>query len=159
MELVGSVPRAAHSGLSLAPIFRVSALLSWLFALGLFRTRHFHAPTTSLISPCSFVYQKAQKKMKISVIIPVRNEEDSIGPLLDALLNQSLPPTEIVITDGGSTDSTAMIIQRYVDQGAPVRLIRTTRALPGRGRNLAVSHSSSEWLAFMDAGVHPDKKW
>src|SRR5438132_822547 len=97
--------------------------------------------------------------MKISVIIPVRNEEDSIGPLLDALLNQSLPPTEIVITDGGSTDSTAMIIQRYVDQGAPVRLIRTTRALPGRGRNLAVSHSSSEWLAFTDAGIQPDKEW
>jgi glycosyltransferase involved in cell wall biosynthesis len=97
--------------------------------------------------------------MKISVIIPVRNEEDSIGPLLDALLNQSLPPTEIVITDGGSTDSTAMIIQRYVDQGAPVRLIRTTRALPGRGRNLAVSHSSCEWLAFTDAGIQPDKEW
>ncbi len=97
--------------------------------------------------------------MKISVIIPVRNEEESIGSLLDALLSQSLPPTEIVITDGGSTDSTAVIIQNYIDQGAPVRLIRTTRALPGRGRNLAVAHSSSEWLAFMDAGVHPDKKW
>jgi len=97
--------------------------------------------------------------MKISVIIPVRNEEESIGSLLDALLSQSLPPTEIVITDGGSTDSTAVIIQNYIGQRAPVRLIRTTRALPGRGRNLAVAHSSSEWLAFMDAGVHPDKKW
>jgi len=97
--------------------------------------------------------------MKISVIIPVRNEEESIGSLLDALLSQSLPPTEIVITDGGSTDSTAVIIQNYIDQGAPVRLIRTTRALPGRGRNLAVAHSSSDWLAFMDAGVHPDKRW
>jgi glycosyltransferase involved in cell wall biosynthesis len=52
-----------------------------------------------------------------------------------------------------------MIIQRYVDQGAPVRLIRTTRALPGRGRNLAVSHSSCEWLAFTDAGIQPDKEW
>ena len=97
--------------------------------------------------------------MNISVIIPVRNEEHSIGPLLDALLNQSLPPTEIVITDGGSTDSTTAIIQKYIDTGAPVKLIRTTRALPGRGRNLAVAHSSSEWLAFTDAGVYPDKRW
>ena len=97
--------------------------------------------------------------MNISVIIPVRNEADSIGPLLDALLSQSLPPTEIVITDGGSTDSTTAIIQKYIDAVAPVKLIRTTKALPGHGRNLAVAHSSSEWLAFTDAGVYPDKRW
>src|SRR5947207_4684612 len=97
--------------------------------------------------------------MKISVIVPVRNEENSIAALIEALLNQTLPPTEIVITDGGSTDATAAIIQRYIDNGAPVRLIRTTKALPGRGRNLAVSHSSSEWLAFTDAGIEPQKNW
>jgi glycosyltransferase involved in cell wall biosynthesis len=97
--------------------------------------------------------------MKISVIVPVRNEEGSIAALLDALLNQTLPPAEIAITDGGSTDATTSIIQRYIDQGAPVRLIRTTRALPGRGRNLAVEHSTSEWLAFTDAGIEPQKDW
>jgi len=97
--------------------------------------------------------------MQISVIVPVRNEEGSIGALLESLLNQTLPPAEITITDGGSTDATTAIIQQYIDRGAPVRLIRTTRALPGRGRNLAVSHSSSEWLAFTDAGIEPQKDW
>jgi glycosyltransferase involved in cell wall biosynthesis len=97
--------------------------------------------------------------MQISVIVPVRNEEGSIGALLDSLLNQTLPPAEIAITDGGSTDATTAIIQKYIDRGAPVRLIRTTKALPGRGRNLAVSHSSSEWLAFTDAGIEPEKDW
>lgn len=97
--------------------------------------------------------------MNISVIVPVRNEEGSIGSLLDSLLNQTLPPTEIAITDGGSTDATAAIIQRYIDNGAPIRLIRTTRALPGRGRNLAIEHSSSEWLAFTDAGIEPEPTW
>jgi glycosyltransferase involved in cell wall biosynthesis len=97
--------------------------------------------------------------MKISVIVPVRNEEKSIAALLDALAKQTLPPTEIAITDGGSTDNTTAIIQRYADQGAPVRLIRTTHALPGRGRNLAASHSTSEWLAFTDAGIEPQPNW
>jgi len=97
--------------------------------------------------------------MNISVIVPVRNEESSIGSLLDSLLNQTLPPTEIAITDGGSTDATAAIIQRYIDKGAPIRLIRTTKALPGRGRNLAIEHSSSEWLAFTDAGIEPESTW
>lgn len=97
--------------------------------------------------------------MKISVIVPVRNEEKSIARLLDALLIQSLSPAEIAITDGGSTDATAAIIQTYIDKGAPIRLIRTTKALPGRGRNLAIEHSTSEWLAFTDAGIEPQPTW
>jgi glycosyltransferase involved in cell wall biosynthesis len=97
--------------------------------------------------------------MNISVIVPVRNEEGSIGALLDSLLDQTLPPSEIAITDGGSTDSTTAIIQKYIDRGAPIRLIRTSHALPGRGRNLAVEHAASEWLAFTDAGIEPDKNW
>lgn len=97
--------------------------------------------------------------MKISVVIPVRNEEQSIGTLLEALLAQSLPPDEIVITDGGSTDATVAIIQNYVNRGAPIRLIRTTKALPGRGRNLAAARAGNEWLAFTDAGIRPAPNW
>ncbi len=97
--------------------------------------------------------------MKISVIIPVRNEENSIRPLLDGLLRQSLPPAEIVITDGGSFDQTVPIIQQYIANGAPVTLIRTTAALPGRGRNLAAARATNEWLAFTDAGIKPDRDW
>lgn len=97
--------------------------------------------------------------MQISVIVPVRNEEDSIGALLESLLNQTMPPAEIVITDGGSTDATTAIIQKYIDSGAPVRLIRTTKALPGRARNLAAARATNEWLAFTDAGIRPAKQW
>ena len=42
----------------------------------------------------------------ISVVVPVRDEEDSIRVLLEGLLGQTLPPNEIVITDGGSMDQT-----------------------------------------------------
>lgn len=97
--------------------------------------------------------------MKISVIVPVRNEQDSIRALLEALLGQTLAPAEIVITDGGSTDATAAIISEYVEGGAPIRLIRETAALPGRGRNLAAAQATSEWLAFIDAGTLPETTW
>jgi glycosyltransferase involved in cell wall biosynthesis len=97
--------------------------------------------------------------MKISVIVPVRNEQDSIRPLIDSLLAQSLAPGEIVITDGGSTDETAAIISEYIEHGAPIRLIRESAALPGRGRNLAAARAANEWLAFIDAGTRPEKDW
>ena len=97
--------------------------------------------------------------MKISVIIPVRNEEQSIRLLLDSLLNQTLSPAEIVITDGGSTDATPAIISEYVKRGAPIRLLQEGPALPGRGRNLAAAQAVNEWLAFIDAGISPEPTW
>ncbi|HEY0003449.1 MAG TPA: glycosyltransferase [Pyrinomonadaceae bacterium] len=98
--------------------------------------------------------------MSISVVVPVRNEEDSIHALLDALLAQTRPPDEIVLTDGGSTDSTIAMIESFIElRDARVRLIRAGAALPGRGRNLAAAEALCEWLAFTDAGNHPAENW
>lgn len=97
--------------------------------------------------------------MKISVIIPVRNEELSIRALLESLRNQTLKPAEIVITDGGSTDATPDIISEFVDRGEPIKLIREDAALPGRGRNLAAAAAANEWIAFIDAGITPEPDW
>ena len=97
--------------------------------------------------------------MKVSVIVPVRDEEDSICELLDSLLAQTHPPDEIVITDGGSVDATPQIIEGYRQQGAPVKLIRAGAALPGRGRNLAAAEAKYEWLAFTDGGIRLAKDW
>ena len=97
--------------------------------------------------------------MKVSVIVPVRDEENSIRELLDSLLAQTRPPDEIVITDGGSTDATPQIIEEYIRKDAPVRLIRAGAALPGRGRNLGAAQASFEWLGFTDAGIRLDNDW
>ena len=97
--------------------------------------------------------------MRVSVIVPVRDEEHSIRALLDGLLDQTRKPDEIVITDGGSSDATPQIIEEYSRNGAPVKLIKTSQAMPGRGRNLAAAAASCEWLGFIDAGIKPDKTW
>lgn len=97
--------------------------------------------------------------MKVSVIVPVRDEEHSIRELLDSLLKQTRPPDEIVITDGGSVDATPQIIDDYIQQGAPVRLLRAGPALPGRGRNLGAAAAQFEWLAFTDAGIRLNRDW
>ena len=97
--------------------------------------------------------------MQVSVIIPVRDEENSIRELLDSLFAQTRPPDEIVITDGGSTDATPQIIEEYIRKGAPVRLIRAGAALPGRGRNLGAAQASHEWIGFTDAGIRLEKSW
>ena len=75
--------------------------------------------------------------MNISVIIPARNEQESILRLLDSLNGQTVKPSEIVITDAGSTDQTAAIVEDYDKTIVPIHLVRADKALPGRARNPA----------------------
>ena len=97
--------------------------------------------------------------IEIGVVVPVRDEEDSIRALLYGLLRQTLPPTEIVITDNGSIDATADIVEEIIHSGAPIKLIREKAGQPGRGRNVAVAQARCDWIAFIDAGNKPAPDW
>ena len=97
--------------------------------------------------------------MKISVVVPVWNEAQTITALLDGLLAQTRPPDEIIVADNGSTDSTSAIVERYVKRGLPVKLVRGGRGLPGRGRNRGVAAARYDWIAFIDAGTLPESDW
>lgn len=96
---------------------------------------------------------------EISVVIPALNEQDSIRQLLEDVLSQTLKPAEIVITDGGSTDKTREIIEEFIAAGAPVKLVRVAKSMPGRARNLAVAESRCQWIAFTDAGITLTPEW
>ena len=97
--------------------------------------------------------------MKISVIVPVLNEGNTICALLDGLCGQTRRPDEIVITDGGSTDNTRELVEAYDGNGVKIRLFRELAALPGRGRNIGTANAENDWIAFIDAGIRPDPQW
>ncbi len=48
-----------------------------------------------------------------SIIIPARNEERNIAPLLDSIARSSLQPDEVIVVDDGSTDRTAQIARSH----------------------------------------------
>lgn len=96
---------------------------------------------------------------EISVVVPVRDEEDSVRALIEGLLSQTRLPREIVITDGGSIDATREIITEFIDRGAPVRLFRERNSMPGQARNVGVQHAQCDWIAFTDAGIRPAADW
>lgn len=92
--------------------------------------------------------------MNLSIVIPVYNEEKSIGACLDSLLGQTLKPKEIIIIDDGSTDKTCKVVKKY-----PVKLLKQNHQGPGPARNLGVKKSRGDIIVFVDADMTFDKKF
>src|SRR5262245_51620028 len=98
--------------------------------------------------------------MKISVVIPVRDEAATIARTLDDLLAQSRQPDQLVFADAGSRDGTpAAIAAPALGLRMPVRVVHAGAAYPGRARNLGVAASDGDWIAFTDAGVRLAPPW
>lgn len=67
-----------------------------------------------------------RSKLVCSVGITAYNEEDNIGPLLDAMIDQHLHDVdiaEIIVVASGCTDNTVPIIQSYLDKDPRLTLI------------------------------------
>lgn len=95
---------------------------------------------------------------EVSVLIPARNEERTIGLLLKDLCRESAGIREILVYDDHSTDSTAAVVGRIARKNPRVRLIRG-RGLPAGwlGKNRAcyclARHAAGRYLLFLDADV------
>lgn len=93
--------------------------------------------------------------MKISVVIPAFNEERYIGGCLEALLRQSRLPDEIIVVDNNSTDTTAVIVQRY----SSVSLIHEERQGMTPARNRGFSKCTGDIIVRTDADCLPPPHW
>lgn len=100
----------------------------------------------------------AAESFALAVVVPARNEEETIQSLLEQLTSQTFAPREIVIVDAGSTDRTAEIAESFAARGA-VKVVRFGPAYPGVARNAGVRASTSPWIVFLDAGVHITPHW
>jgi len=97
-------------------------------------------------------------KPGVSLVMTVRNEGDSIRRLLDSICQQTLPPAEVVIVDGGSTDNTAQIVGEYM-AAQPIRLLERPGANISQGRNEAIRAAKCDLIAVTDAGTRLDPRW
>lgn len=66
---------------------------------------------------------------RVSVLIPARDEAETIEDCLRAVLTSTVPAAEILVYDDGSADSTAEIVSRLAAEHPIVRLVRGS-ALP-----------------------------
>ncbi len=96
--------------------------------------------------------QPGPSEQSISVIIPTFNRAATIERAIGSAIGQSLPPTEIIVVDDGSVDSTPTLVnQRFP---SCIYLKQENRGVSS-ARNLGISAAKGKWIALLDS----DDEW
>ena len=97
--------------------------------------------------------------MSLSAVIPNFNHAKWLPRSINALLHQSVPPSEIIIVDDGSTDDSISVIEKLVREHGSIRLIRHEKnsgAVAAINTGLAVASGEFVFFAAADDFVLPE---
>jgi len=98
--------------------------------------------------------------MEFTLVSTVYNEAKRLELTISDLENQSLQPSEIIITDAGSNDGTLKILSDWKNSSKiPIHIIVEPKCNVAEGRNLAIKASKYGIIASTDFGCRFDKDW
>jgi glycosyltransferase involved in cell wall biosynthesis len=95
----------------------------------------------------------AGPRASVSVVIPTHDRVDLVRRAVSSVLAQSLPPTEVIVVDDGSTDGTAEELRLRFPSVRVVEL--GERRGVSAARNRGIEESRGEWIALLDS----DDEW
>jgi glycosyltransferase involved in cell wall biosynthesis len=88
---------------------------------------------------------------KVSVILPVYNQEKLIALTIESVLAQTYTNFELVILDDGSTDNTASILKQYAEKDERIRTYFHKNEGRAKATNKVANLATGEILALLDA--------
>ncbi len=101
--------------------------------------------------------------MKLSILVPLYNEEEAVATLLQRVIAAPLPPgmdREIIVADDGSTDSSVEEVERIAATYPGVIQLLKTDHNQGKGAALrrAIAEASGEFAIVQDADLEYDPR-
>lgn len=98
---------------------------------------------------------------RISIIIPLQNDQDLLPDLLQDVLAQEAKPYELLIVDSSDrpVEIDEGIRKFFSDANIELRYIYSEPLYPGAARNLGVRQSTGSLIAFLDAKTRPPSNW
>ncbi len=98
-----------------------------------------------------------RENRSVSMVVPMRNEEKSLGHLLDLALpalERHAEDWEVVLVDDGSTDGTAALALARAEAEPRIRLVRheVNRGLGGALRS-GFAAAGKEWILYTDCDL------
>lgn len=100
------------------------------------------------------------RKISVSLIATVFNEENNIKEFLESYKKQSILAKEFIIVDAFSSDDTNLLIEEFASKnpGLNITFFRK-KSNRSQARNFAVTKTNGNYLAFTDAGCALDQFW
>ena len=89
--------------------------------------------------------------VKLSVIMPVYNSEQSLRRTLDSVLGQDIDGMELIAVNDGSTDGSLAILEEYAAKDSRVTVLSQPNGKQGKARNKGLSVARGEYVAYMDS--------
>src|SRR5271169_5140755 len=132
------MPGQSFLELDLSIVFLLSVILIWFmifYQLVLTLAGFFHY--RSSIKERRQIDKQTFDYPRVSILIPAHNEEKVIAYTVEAMMNLEYPKDklDILVINDGSTDATASIVQKYVDQDSRVRLFNVPKGEGGKGKS------------------------
>ena len=90
-------------------------------------------------------------KNRLSIIVPVYNSEEYLSRCLDSILDQDMTSYEVILVDDGSTDSSALICDRYSATDPRFRTIHKPNGGVSSARNAGLNLAKGEYVMFVDS--------
>ncbi len=99
-------------------------------------------------------------RLQVTLIASVKNEAGNVENWLRGIKEQSRPPDEIIIVDGGSTDGTVEQLEAFTQKSTiAMRVIRAPGTNMARARNIAVEQAKHPIIAVTDFGCVQAQTW
>lgn len=98
---------------------------------------------------------------KVSVVIPVRNEEKYIDKCIRSILSQDYPQNtlELIFVDGASEDNTVKIIKNYIKNNSHIRVLDNPKKFVQYALNVGIKAATGEYIVRMDAHSEYEKNY
>ncbi len=98
------------------------------------------------------IKNKNNKYPKVTVVMSVYNEENSIADAINSILNQTFKNFEFLIIDDGSTDMSLKIINDFKKKDLRIRVLKNKKNLNlSNSLNKGIKLSRGKYIARMDA--------
>lgn len=87
----------------------------------------------------------------VSVIVPIYNVEKYLDRAVESIVSQTYGNLEIILVDDGSTDSSAVICDRWQEQDSRIRVIHKENGGLSDARNAGLDIATGEYIVFVDS--------
>jgi len=99
--------------------------------------------------------------VKISIIIPILNEEKYISKCLDSIIDSDFDKSqmEVLLVDGGSNDKTIEIIKSYQKKYPFFKLLHNPKKIAPVGMNIGIKNAKGEYIFIISAHAKYPKNY